>query len=274
MAGARLRAAQEAARQAGGFGASGRPRVPRDLGVGRDRCAGGARPADLRRRVGDRADVLPDGRVPGRILVDASMPGQTPRARGDLRLHERCAGAPSQGRSGQGRTGRLRPQRPVHRPPGGALEQAVCRAQDGRHPGDGQALGVAARAHSCRRSHHYRPWRLPAGEPDRPSQRAARRGRARLGTFDLGHPCATSPTTAWAITCPIRRTVSPMPISGSSACRPSRSMSQPIAGAPAALAFRTGTTTSPSRCSAWPPSPRASIAAACRAIRPIPNRSR
>ncbi len=42
----------------------------------------------------------------------------------------------------------------------------------------------------------------------------------------------------------------------------------------AAARSRTGTTTSPSRCSASPPSRRASIAAACRAIRPTPNRSR
>jgi len=46
------------------------------------------------------------------------------------------------------------------------------------------------------------------------------------------------------------------------------------AGEPAVLPSRTGTTTSLSRCSGWPPSPKASTGAACRAIRPTPNRSR
>ncbi len=275
---ARLRAAQEAARQAGGVGPSGRPRVPRDRRAGPYRRAGGARPPALHRRFGDRPDVLPDGRgARAASWSMPSMPEQTPRgARGDLRFHERRAGAPAQGRPGRGRP---RPTTAAAASTSPARWRAGASNMPSSRPRTSRRW-TSSRP-GCRdtsraeRSDDDRPWRLSAGQPDRASDRAAHRGRARLGAFDPRPSlCATSPTTAWAIICPIRRTASPMPTSPGSACRPNRNTSPPTAGAPAANPFRTGTTTSPSRCSGWPPSPRASTAAACRAIRPIPNRSR
>ena len=89
------------------------------------------------------------GCVEGRILVDPSMPDQTPAERAAIfdsmndvlaRLHK--VDPVKVGLGDYGRTG------PVHRPPGRALDQAICRAQDRGHPGDGQAGGLAARATS------------------------------------------------------------------------------------------------------------------------------
>ena len=140
--------------------------------------------------------------VEGRILIDPSMPDQTPAERAAIfdsmndvlaRLHKVDPV--------EGRARRLRPHRPVHRPPARALDQAICRAQDRGYPGDGEALGLAARAHPGRRSDDHRPWRLSPRQPDRPSDRAAHRRRARLGAHRRSAiRWPTSPTTASAIT--------------------------------------------------------------------------
>jgi len=146
--------------------------------------------------------------VPGRILIDASMPEQTPAERTAIfdsmndvlaRLHQ-----VDPAKVGLGDYG---PHRPLHRPPGRALEQAICRAQDRRHPGHGQAHGVAARAHPVRGSHHHRAWRLPAGKPDRASHRARIVAVLDWELSTLGHPLCDVAYNCLAIIFPSHHTL-------------------------------------------------------------------
>ena len=168
--------------------------------------------------------------VPGRILIDAAMPGMTPAERATIfdsmndvlaRLHKVDSAPSASATTAAG---------PVHRPPDRALDKPV-RARDRGHPGDGQAVGLAARATSRRRRDDHRPRRLSAGQPDRASQRAAHRGGARLGTVDARPPAVRHRLQLPGLSS--RRaaaSASPGSTSRRSACRPRRNMSPPTAG--------------------------------------------
>ena len=270
-----LRAAQEAAGQAGRLGPPGRPRVPRDLGAGRrptcrwrpPTCSAPTTPSSARCSISWTA-------VPGRILIDAAMPDQTPAERAAIfdsmndvlaRLHK--VDPAKVGLGDYGRTGQYI-ARQVAR---WSRQYAELKTED--IPAMDKLSAWLPEHIPAERSHHHRAWRLSAGEPDRASQRAAHRGGARLGALDP-RPSALRHRLQLP-RLPSHRAAARFRHGRLQEARPAdrrANTSPPTAGASGAIASRTGTTTSPSRCSGWPPSPRASIAAACRAIRPIPNR--
>ena len=155
-AGAALRAAPQAARQAAAVGACGRPRIPRRSA----RCiAQGFPVAEPLLYCADESVAgtafYVMGFVDGRVFWEPQMPGSNPaeRARG-LRRDERDAGAAAYVRSGGNRPWRFRQRRELRRAPGRALVEAIPRLGDRKDRRD----GAADRA-GCRRTSP------PAGPP-------------------------------------------------------------------------------------------------------------
>jgi aminoglycoside phosphotransferase (APT) family kinase protein len=211
--------------------------------------------------------------VEGRILIDPSMPDQTAAERAAIfdsmndvlaRLHKVDpvkVGLGDYGRSGHYIARQL-----------ARWTKAVRRAQDRAHRAM-EKLGA------------WLPEHIPAEDPT-----TIAHGDYRLGNLivhpteprivavldwelsTLGHPLADLAYNClgYHLKEPPHGFRRPS-TSRDSACRPRASTSPPTAGAPGARASSTGTTTSPSRCSASPRSRRASTGVACRAIRPIPE---
>ena len=123
--------------------------------------------------------------VPGRILIDAAMPDQTPAERAAIfdsmndvlaRLHK--VDPAKVGLGDYGRTGQYI-ARQVAR---WSRQYAELKTED--IPAMDKLSAWLPEHISGGRPHHHRAWRLSAGEPDRASQRAAHRGGARLGALD------------------------------------------------------------------------------------------
>ena len=263
LTGRRVRAAPQAARQAPALRPRGGARVPHDHRAGAHRGPGAAHLRPLRGRHGDRHRVLHHGVGGGAGHGRPAAPRLEPgRSRAHLQLDERRARAPAHGGPPGRRAHRLRPARELLRPPDPPLDDAVPRLGDGADRGHGAADRLAARARARGGAAHDRPRGFPARQPDRPPDGAAGGGGAGLGAVHArAARWPTWPTTAC-------RTASPpapwaacsAPTSPSWGCRPRRTTWRPIAGGPAARAFPTGSFIWPSRCSAWPRSPRGSWA--------------
>ena len=264
LAGRRVRAAPQAARQAPALRARGGARVPHHHRAGAHPGPGAAHLRALRGRRGDRHRVLHHGvgvgAGHGRPAAARPEPG---RSRAHLRLDERRARAAAHGGPQGHRARRLRPARQLLRAPDPPLDDAVPRLGDGAHRGHGAADRLAARARARGGAAHDRPRRFPARQPDRPPDGAAGGGGARLGAVHARQPAGRPGLQLHAVPAraqhPGRRARAPTWPSW--ACRPRRTTWRPTAGAPGARAFPTGSSTWPSRCSAWPPSPRGSWAA-------------
>ena len=209
--------------------------------------------------------------VEGRILVDPSMPDQTPAERAAIfdsmndvlaRLHK--VDPAKVGLGDYGRTGQYI-ARQVSR---WTRQYAELKTEDIAAM-DKLAAFLPANIPG-RGPDHHRPRRLSSGQPDRPSDRAAHRRGARLGAVDA-RPSVVRP----------RLQLHRLPPEGAAArlrrgrlqeARPAdrgANTSPPTAAGRGATASITGTTTSPSRSSASPPSRRASTGAGWRATRPI-----
>ena len=184
--------------------------------------------------------------VEGRILWDPTLPGMTPaeRARALRRAEPRARGAASR-RLRRRRPRRLRQARPLHRAAGRALDEAVRRRRDRAHPGDGRADRLAAAASARRRRDVDRPRRLPPRQRDLSSDRAARPRRARLGTVDARASAVRFRVSGDGVA-PFAAEF--RGLKGFDLRRARHSVGgrvtwPPIAGAPAAPAFRIGSST-------------------------------
>ena len=197
----------------------------------------------------------------GRVLWDQALPGLQPAAaprhlRGD---ESRYRGA-APGRLPRRRARRLRQAGQLPGTPDRALDQAVPCLGDREDRGDGPAHRVVAAAHPERGRDLRGARGLPPRQPDLPPHRAAHPRRARLGAVHA-RPSARGFLLSLHV---VAAAAGPVPRTGRPrsarrwASRRRRSTSRCTAAAPAVPASRTGTTTSPTTCSVWQPSVRAS----------------
>ena len=214
--------------------------------------------------------------VPGRVLTDPRLPDETPADRAtDLRSHERGAGAAAhRGLEGAGPRG-LRPAGQLLRAADPPLDGPVPGVRDRANRLHGAAHRLAARAYPRRRHHHARARRLPARQHHRAPDGAAHRGGAGLGALHAGPSAGRSRLQLHALSS-VRREHGRLSGRRSRRARDAHRVRVPRRLLPAhraGRASRTGSSTWRSRCSASPPSPRASWAASSPAPRAIPARA-
>jgi len=193
--------------------------------------------------------------VPGRILIDASMPEQTPAERTAISIHERRAGRLHQvdpakvGLGDYGRTGHYIARQVARWSKQYAeLKTEDIPAMDKLTRGCPSTSRPRIPPPSCMATTGWENLIVHPTEPrivavlDWELSTWAIRLRRRLQLPGLSSSRATTRLRQG-------------PISGDSACRPRRRMWPPTAGVPAATPSSTGTTTWRSRCSGWQPSP-------------------
>ena len=270
----RVRAAPQAAGQAPAFRARGGPRVPRHhraRPAPTCRCRGPTCFARTTRSIGTAFYVMEC--VHGRLLADprcpTSRPPSAPRIYDEMNavLARAAHGGPGGARASPTTAGRATTsRRQIHR------WTQQYRASE------------TEQIDSMERLIDWLPAHMPADDtttlvhgdfrlgniivaPDR----AAHRGGARLGAVHA-RPSAGRPRLPLHAVSPRRRDAGRLPRRRSRRPRhPHRaSTSRPTAAAPVARRSRTGSSTSRSRCSASPPSPRASWAASSPAPPAIP----
>ncbi len=127
--------------------------------------------------------------VEGRVLWDQALPAFDNAGRAAIYDEmNRVIAALHSVDPRPGRPRRLRQAGQLLRAPDRALDEAVPGLDHHAHRGDGSSHRVAARAHSGERPRRHagarRARRLPARQHGLSSERAARRGRARLGAVD------------------------------------------------------------------------------------------
>ncbi len=166
-------------------------------------------------------------RLEGRVFHDCALPGCTPDERRALyrAMAETLAALHGIDPVARGLGDYGRPAR-LLRPAGAALVGPVADRADARRRRGRAAHRLAAREHPGRPQIRHRAWRLPDRQPDVPSDRAARRGAARLGALDARAALERSRPLLHRLafrTGPIRRSARPRP-RGHSASRPRPSM--------------------------------------------------